>query len=211
MLERRAYRLADGRIPVESYADFSRGRDQKGEKPAYSCREVSEEKAESVSCCRNLCEEKAESISGAGDLIRGESDAASSFRELSMEETERLCLKGRSAYAPLHRILPADLLKDLTDGMASFERTIPGFTGPDAWVCGLESRTSSPVRIERDGMFQSRIRGLIPCGEGAGYAGGIMSAAVDGIKAAEMAAACINHHSPIQESECQENYSKRIK
>ena len=197
MLERRAYRLADGRIPVESYADFSRGRDQEGEKPAYSCREVSEEKAESVS--------------EAGDLIRGESDAASSFRELSMEETERLCLKGRSAYAPLHRILPADLLKDLTDGMASFERTIPGFTGPDAWVCGLESRTSSPVRIERDGMFQSRIRGLIPCGEGAGYAGGIMSAAVDGIKAAEMAAACINHHSPIQESECQENYSKRIK
>ena len=239
MLERRAYRLADGRIPVESYADFSRGRDQEGEKPAYSCREVSEEKAESVSghenyrekkaesvsgygdyreekaesvsCCRNLSEGKAESISGAGDLIRGESDAASSFRELSMEETERLCLKGRSAYAPLHRLLPADLLKDLTDGMASFERTIPGFTGPDAWVCGLESRTSSPVRIERDGMFQSRIRGLIPCGEGAGYAGGIMSAAVDGIKAAEMAAACINHHSPIQESECQENYSKRIK
>ena len=197
MLERRAYRLADGRIPVESYADFSRGRDQEGEKPAYSCREVSEEKAESNS--------------GAGDLIRGESDAAGSFRELSMEETERLCLKGRSAYAPLHRILPADLLKDLTDGMASFERTIPGFTGPDAWVCGLESRTSSPVRIERDGMFQSRIRGLIPCGEGAGYAGGIMSADVDGIKAAEMAAACINHHSPIQESECQENYSKRIK
>ena len=239
MLERRAYRLADGRIPVESYVDFSRGRDQEGEKPAYSCREVSEEKAESVSghenyrekkaesvsgygdyreekaesvsCCRNLSEGKAESNSGAGDLIRGESDAASSFRELSMEETERLCLKGRSAYAPLHRILPADLLKDLTDGMASFERTIPGFTGPDAWVCGLESRTSSPVRIERDGMFQSRIRGLIPCGEGAGYAGGIMSAAVDGIKAAEMAAACINHHSPIQESECQENYSKRIK
>ena len=239
MLERRAYRLADGRIPVESYVDFSRGRDQEGEKPAYSCREVSEEKAESVSghenyrekkaesvsgygdyreekaesvsCCRNLSEGKAESNSGAGDLIRGESDAASSFRELSMEETERLCLKGRSAYAPLHRILPADLLKDLTDGMASFERTIPGFTGPDAWVCGLESRTSSPVRIERDGMFQSWIRGLIPCGEGAGYAGGIMSAAVDGIKAAEMAAACINHHSPIQESECQENYSKRIK
>ena len=211
MLERRAYRLADGRIPVESYVDFSRGRDQKGEKPAYSCREVSEEKAESVSGHENYREKKAESVSGAGDLIRGESDAASSFRELSMEETERLCLKGRSAYAPLHRILPADLLKDLTDGMASFERTIPGFTGPDAWVCGLESRTSSPVRIERDGMFQSRIRGLIPCGEGAGYAGGIMSAAVDGIKAAEMAAACINHHSPIQQPECQENYSKRIK
>ena len=139
MLERRAYRLADGRIPVESYVDFSRGRDQEGEKPAYSCREVSEEKAESVSghenyrekkaesvsgygdyreekaesvsCCRNLSEGKAESNSGAGDLIRGESDAASSFRELSMEETERLCLKGRSAYAPLHRILPADLLR----------------------------------------------------------------------------------------------------
>ena len=204
MLERRAYRLAEGRIPVESYADFSRGRDKGGEKPAYSCRELSEEKAGSVSCCRDLSEGKAESNSGAGDLNRGESDALSCFRELSMEETERLCLKGRSAYAPLHRILPADLLKDLTDGMDSFERTIPGFTGPDAWVCGLESRTSSPVRIERDGMFQSRIRGLIPCGEGAGYAGGIMSAAVDGIKAAEMAAACINLHSPVQQPEGQE-------
>ena len=204
MLERRAYRLAEGRIPVESYEDFSRGRDKGGEKPAYSCRELSEEKAGSVSCCRDLSEGKAESNSGAGDLNRGESDALSCFRELSMEETERLCLKGRSAYAPLHRILPADLLKDLTDGMDSFERTIPGFTGPDAWVCGLESRTSSPVRIERDGMFQSRIRGLIPCGEGAGYAGGIMSAAVDGIKAAEMAAACINLHSPVQQPEGQE-------
>ena len=139
-----------------------------------------------------MAEGEAETAYGLSELAEEKPEAVCSFRELHAEEAEQLCLKGRSAYAPLHRILPADLLKDLADGMESFERTIPGFTGPDAWVCGLESRTSSPVRIERDGMFQSRIRGLIPCGEGAGYAGGIMSAAVDGIKAAEMAAACVS-------------------
>ena len=70
-------------------------------------------------------------------------------------------------------------------GMQRFERIIPGFTGEEAYVCGLESRTSSPVRILRDGSFQSAVRGLYPCGEGAGYAGGIMSAAIDGLKVAE--------------------------
>ena len=192
MLERRAYRLADGRIPVESYADFSRGRDEEGMNCIHSCRKLPEEEAETTGGLRKMAEGEAETAGGLSELAEEKPEAVCSFRELHAEEAEQLCLKGRSAYAPLHRILPADLLKDLADGMESFERTIPGFTGPDAWVCGLESRTSSPVRIERDGMFQSRIRGLIPCGEGAGYAGGIMSAAVDGIKAAEMAAACVS-------------------
>ena len=69
--------------------------------------------------------------------------------------------------------------------MRQFDRTIPGFAGEEAWVCGLESRTSSPVRILRDEQMQSGIPGVIPAGEGPGYAGGIMSAAVDGIRAAE--------------------------
>ena len=63
-----------------------------------------------------------------------------------------------------------------------------GFAHPDAVLTGVETRSSSPVRILRDEAFQSPVRGLYPCGEGAGYAGGIMSAAVDGIRVAEAVA-----------------------
>jgi uncharacterized FAD-dependent dehydrogenase len=59
-----------------------------------------------------------------------------------------------------------------------------GFANPDSILTGMETRSSSPVRILRDGNLVSNIRGIYPCGEGAGYAGGIMSAAVDGIKCA---------------------------
>lgn len=62
---------------------------------------------------------------------------------------------------------------------------IEGFDREDALLSGVESRTSSPVRILRDACGMSEIRGLYPCGEGAGYAGGITSAAMDGIKIAE--------------------------
>ena len=62
---------------------------------------------------------------------------------------------------------------------------IHGFDRPDAVFAGIESRTSSPVRIWRDEQFESEVRGLYPCGEGAGYAGGITSAAMDGVKVDE--------------------------
>lgn len=62
---------------------------------------------------------------------------------------------------------------------------IPGFSDSSVLIEGVESRTSSPVRILRDERLESDIRGLFPCGEGAGYAGGITSAAMDGIKVAE--------------------------
>ena len=75
------------------------------------------------------------------------------------------------------------------EGIEAFGKQIRGFNRPDAILSGVESRTSSPVRICRDETMQSRIRGLYPCGEGAGYAGGITSAAMDGIRAAEMIAA----------------------
>jgi uncharacterized FAD-dependent dehydrogenase len=60
-----------------------------------------------------------------------------------------------------------------------------GYDDPDAVLTAVESRSSSPVRILRDETYQSVIRGLYPCGEGAGYAGGILSAAADGMRAAE--------------------------
>ena len=139
-LEEKAYALAGGRIPVESFPDFAAG-------------------------------------------------AAPDLRELTEEETARLCIKGRSAFAPLHTRLPEDLTRDFVSGMEAFDRTIPGFAGDEAYVIGLESRTSSPVRILRDASGESSaLRGLFPAGEGAGYAGGIMSAAIDGIKTAEAVA-----------------------
>lgn len=89
----------------------------------------------------------------------------------------------------LDRALPDFVRQGLMDGIAAFDRKIRGFARPDAILTGVETRTSSPVRMVRDASGQSAIRGLFPCGEGAGYAGGIMSAAMDGMKAAEAAVA----------------------
>jgi uncharacterized FAD-dependent dehydrogenase len=65
------------------------------------------------------------------------------------------------------------------------DKKLKGFAYPDAVMTGVETRSSSPVRILRDENLNANIQGLIPCGEGGGYAGGIMSAAVDGIRCAE--------------------------
>ena len=70
-------------------------------------------------------------------------------------------------------------------GMEHFGHLIHGFDRKDAILSGMETRTSSPLRIKRDEAFESNISGVYPCGEGAGYAGGITSAAIDGIKVAE--------------------------
>lgn len=101
------------------------------------------------------------------------------------QELPALCILGGYRRAELHRLLPETLTRDFIDGMQQFDRTIRGFAGDQCWVIGLESRTSSPVRILRGESFESAVRGLYPCGEGAGYAGGIMSAAMDGIRVAE--------------------------
>ena len=97
--------------------------------------------------------------------------------------------KGAYVWADVSRILPGECNQALVEGIEAFGKQIRGFNRPDAILSGVESRTSSPVRICRDETMQSRIRGLYPCGEGAGYAGGITSAAMDGIRAAEMIAA----------------------
>ena len=85
----------------------------------------------------------------------------------------------------MSRILPAACNQAFVDGMEQFGRQVKGFNRPDAILSGVESRTSSPVRIPRDEALQSTVRGLYPCGEGAGYAGGITSAAMDGLRVAE--------------------------
>lgn len=93
--------------------------------------------------------------------------------------------KGAHAFANLRGIYSPEIERAFIEGMDFFDRRIHGFARYDAILSGVESRTSSPVRIPRDETFQSSVRGLYPCGEGAGYAGGITSAAIDGIKVAE--------------------------
>ncbi|MQN00654.1 MAG: FAD-dependent oxidoreductase [Lachnospiraceae bacterium] len=93
--------------------------------------------------------------------------------------------KGAHAFANLRGIYSPEIEQAFINGMDFFDRRIHGFARYDAILSGVESRTSSPVRIPRDESFQSSLRGLFPCGEGAGYAGGITSAAIDGIKVAE--------------------------
>ena len=94
------------------------------------------------------------------------------------------CTKGEWEYADVRNIFPEFISETLCDGITRMGERLKGFD-TDALLMGVESRTSSPVRILRDDKLQSSIKGFYPCGEGAGYAGGITSAAVDGIKAAE--------------------------
>jgi hypothetical protein len=85
--------------------------------------------------------------------------------------------------------LPAYAIDAIREALPAFDKKIKGFAMHDAVLTGVETRTSSPVRIKRNEQYQSiNTRGLYPAGEGAGYAGGILSAAVDGIKVAEAVA-----------------------
>ena len=85
----------------------------------------------------------------------------------------------------LSECLPAVIVEALREGLMAFEARIPGFLQPDALLTAVESRSSSPVRMERGADYSANIAGVYPCAEGAGYAGGILSAAVDGIHCAE--------------------------
>ena len=94
--------------------------------------------------------------------------------------------KGGYSFGNLREVLNPSLTDAMTEGIDSFGRIIDGFDRPDAILAGIESRTSSPVRIPRTPELESAVSGLYPFGDGAGYAGGITSAAMDGIRTAEM-------------------------
>lgn len=130
-LEACAYRMCDGRIPVQAFSDFV--------------------KHEQSACLPDL--------SGA---IRG-AYGAGNIRES----------------------LPGYISDSLEETIRKMGKKIAGFDKEQVYICAVESRTSSPVRIHRNENGMCNIPGIYPCGEGAGYAGGIMSAAVDGIKIAE--------------------------
>ena len=88
-------------------------------------------------------------------------------------------------WCDLWDVLPAFVCDSLEKALPELEKKLPGFAAPDAVLTAVESRSSCPLRILRDEFGQSAVRGIFPCGEGAGYAGGILSAAADGIKTAE--------------------------
>ena len=86
--------------------------------------------------------------------------------------------------ADLHEVLPEFITNTMESGIINLDKKLKGFADKDAVLTGVETRSSSPVRILRTDDGMSNIHGIYPCGEGAGYAGGIMSSAVDGIKVA---------------------------
>ena len=103
-------------------------------------------------------------------------------------------IKGRYRLANLRELFSDSINEAIIESIDKFGYTMEGFDRPDAVLAGIESRTSSPVRINRNDDYVSNIAGLYPCGEGAGYAGGITSAAMDGIRVAE---AIMRYYRPI--------------
>lgn len=134
-------------------------------------------------------EEKAFLLGGGAIPVQRYGDYAERGRQERREDWVKADFlpqtKGEWSFADLRGLFPDSVRKAFIEGMEQFHRIIPGFADDAVCLLGVESRTSSPVRIHRDESFQSQIRGLYPCGEGAGYAGGITSAAMDGMKIAE--------------------------
>ncbi len=127
----------------------------------------------------------------AAAMAGGGNRAPSQRADLFLEGRGRTVPPARASYRPglapcdLGTLLPPGLADRLRAALRVFDRRMPGFAGPDGQLIGVETRTSSPVRIARDPdtMESREVAGLYPCGEGAGYAGGIVSAALDGRRA----------------------------
>ena len=113
-----------------------------------------------------------------GDFLQGKASQAIGGVKPSYAPGIRLC--------DLHLCLPDYVTLTMKEALRDFDRKIKGFANRDAILTGVETRTSAPIRIVRtENMESETVKNFYPIGEGAGYAGGIMSAAVDGIKAAE--------------------------
>ena len=99
--------------------------------------------------------------------------------------------------APLHQLLPPSVYKRLRLGLRDFDKKMPGYLTSEAVAIGTESRTSAPVRVPRNPVtfMHPDVEGLFPSGEGAGFAGGILSAAMDGQNVARAVSAFFNVHS----------------
>lgn len=138
-LEKRAYELAGGKIPVQTYQSFQ------------------------------------------SHVKKG-----SAIKEPEEGMTFEPAMKGSYAFCDISGIFPAFIREGIVDGIEAAAGKIKGFNRGDTLLSAVESRTSSPIRLLRnESTLQTAIAGIYPCGEGAGYAGGITSAAMDGIKVAE--------------------------
>jgi len=105
---------------------------------------------------------------------------------INSSETVLPTVRPKATKGDICDVLPKFITDSIKEALPLLDKKLTGFATPDAILTCPESRSSSPVRIERNEVFESKIKGLYPCGEGAGYAGGIMSAAVDGMKVAEV-------------------------
>ena len=114
------------------------------------------------------------------DFVLSEAD-----KEIIFDSELKPEMCGEYSWTDVSMIMPCSFNRAFVEGMDKFDRNIKGFASPDVILAGIESRTSSPVRITRDENFKANFENVFPCGEGAGYAGGITSAAMDGIKTAE--------------------------
>ncbi len=129
--------------------------------------------------------EEAAYRAGGGEIpVQLLSDFCQGVKSRTLGEVEP-CIKGGWKLGDVRGIFPESLAFSLKEGILGCEGILKGFARGDALLSGVESRTSSPVRILRNHRMESSVEGLYPCGEGAGYAGGITSAAMDGIRAAE--------------------------
>lgn len=131
MLEKRAYNIANGKIPIQLYKDFENNK-----------------------------------VSVKLGVVSPN-------------------IKGEFSFENLNEILPEYITSSIKEAIKEFDKKIKGFADDDAILVGVETRTSSPIKIFRNEEFEANIKGIYPCGEGAGYAGGITSAAMDGLKVAE--------------------------
>ncbi len=123
-----------------------------------------------------------------GDFIKGQPSTAVG----SVEPSYKPGVHFTALADPKQPVLPPYVLAAIREALPAFDKQIPGFSLPDAVLTGVETRTSSPLRITRGKDWQSlNVKGLYPAGEGAGYAGGIMSAGVDGIEVAEALGAAL--------------------
>lgn len=138
---------------------------------------------------KNL-EQAAKIAGGGGQVAPGQRVTDFLNGKISSSLPETSYFPGTKA-APLHEILPPWITSRMNEGLRLFGRQMHGYVSEEALLLGFETRTSSPVRIPRleDTLEHPEIEGLFPCGEGAGYAGGIVSAAMDGMRVADAACA----------------------
>jgi uncharacterized FAD-dependent dehydrogenase len=132
-------------------------------------------------------------FSAGGGNFRAPAQGVLSFMGLPGQGSLSSSYRPGIVEAELEQVLPSFVITTLREGIADFNRRLRGFISAEATLIGIESRTSAPIRVVRDDHFESiGIRRLYPAGEGAGYAGGIMSSAMDGVKIADTIAASLD-------------------